>query len=263
MLPNKYRSVFISDVHLGSRACQADKLCEFLKHHTCDTLYLVGDIVDFWKLKRAVYWPQSHSNVIRRILTAAKRGTQVKYVLGNHDEDLRNWFGDLHHVLGNIEIANHFDHVCVGGENLLVTHGDLFDGVIRYHKWLSLWGDKAYGSLLWFNSLINKLRTWSGQDYWSFSNYVKTHTKQAVAFVTKFEQFLMSHAQSHNYQGVICGHIHTPCVKPYDSFVYMNTGDWCETMSAILETHDGEFQLWVWNAQLVALDHTHSWRMHT
>lgn len=259
MLPNKYRSVFISDVHLGSRACQADPLCEFLKYHTCDTLYLVGDILDLWKLKRNVYWPQSHSNVIRRILTAAKRNTQVKYVLGNHDEDLRDWFGDLHQVMGNMEIANQFDHTCVHGQTLLVTHGDLFDGVIRHHKWLSLFGDRLYTGALWLNAKINKVRAWRGKDYWSFSNFAKTHTKQAVAFITKFEECLISHAQSQDYQGVICGHIHTPCVKSDKNFVYMNTGDWCETMSAILETHDGEFQLWVWNSQQGSLVHQTTW----
>jgi UDP-2,3-diacylglucosamine pyrophosphatase LpxH len=263
MPTNKYRSVFISDVHLGSRACQADKLCEFLKHHTSDTLYLVGDILDLWKLKRHVYWPQSHSNVIRRILTAAKRDTQVKYVLGNHDEDLRNWFGDLHHVMGNMEIANQFDHVTVQGDRLLVTHGDLFDGVIRYHKWLSLLGDRLYTGALWLNSVINKLRSWCGKDYWSFSNYAKTQTKQAVAFITKFEEFLSNHALSLNYQGVICGHIHTPCMKLQDHFVYMNTGDWCETLSAILETHEGEFQLWVWDTQIGALTQQHTWNTPT
>lgn len=244
----KYRSVFISDMHLGSRACQADQLCEFLKLHTCETLYLVGDIIDFWKLKRGdVYWPQSHSNVIRRILTASKRGTQVKYVIGNHDDTLRDWFPELTAALGNIQVANEFDHILVTGERWLVTHGDLFDGIIRYHRWLSILGDQAYSLLLTLNQYINKIRSWLGKDYWSFSNYIKINTKQAVAFVTRFEDCLKSHAKSLEYTGVICGHIHTPLLETQSNFTYVNTGDWCETMSAVLELWDGTIQLWVWD----------------
>lgn len=260
MTKPKYRSIFISDIHLGSRACAADHVCDFLKHNTSDTLYLVGDILDLWKLRRQVYWPQSHSNVIRRILTASKRGTQIKYVLGNHDEDLRAWLGDMHHMWGNIQVANQFDHVMVQGDKLLVTHGDLYDGVIRYHKWLSMLGDQAYTSLLWCNHVINKLRGFFGKDYWSFSTYIKVNTKQAVAFVTKFEEHVCDHARKHDYVGVICGHIHTPSMKTHpDGFVYMNTGDWCETLSVITETHEGKFELWVWNTSESALKLTNTW----
>lgn len=246
----QYRSVFISDVHLGSRACQADHVCEFLKTHTCETLYLVGDIIDFWKLKRGdTYWPQSHSNVIRRILTASKRGTQVKYVTGNHDDVLREWFPDLLSVMGNIQVADHFDHVCVNGDKWFVTHGDLFDGVIRYHRWLSVLGDQAYGVLLWLNHVVNQARKLMGKDYWSFSNYIKVNTKQAVAFVTRFEEQVQLYSQSHGYKGVICGHIHTPQITHSNSFTYVNTGDWCETRSAVVELWDGTMQLWCWDTQ--------------
>lgn len=250
----KYRSVFISDVHLGSRACQADAVCEFLKNHSCETLYLVGDIIDFWKLKRGdVYWPQSHSNVIRRILTASKRGTQVKYVIGNHDDVLRDWFTDLISMFGNIQVADSFDHTCVNGEIWLVTHGDLFDGVVRYHRWLSVLGDRAYGLLLWLNQSVNRVRTLLGKDYWSFSNFIKVNTKQAVAFVTRFEECLKTYAHAQSYKGVICGHIHSPEMSQVDHFTYVNTGDWCETMSAVLETWDGVMELWVWDAQTRSL----------
>lgn len=246
--------MFISDVHLGSRACQADHVCEFLKSHTCETLYLVGDIIDFWKLKRGdVYWPQSHSNVIRRILTASKRGTQVKYVTGNHDDVLREWFPDLISVLGNIQVADSFDHCGVHGEKYLVTHGDLFDGIVRYHRWLSVLGDRAYGVLLWSNQFVNRIRAAMGKDYWSFSNYIKVNTKQAVAFVTRFEECLKSHAQQHAYAGVICGHIHTPELSQSEGFTYVNTGDWCETMSAVVELWDGTLQLWSWDAAVGGL----------
>jgi UDP-2,3-diacylglucosamine pyrophosphatase LpxH len=244
-VPKKYRSVFISDVHLGSRAAQADLLCEFLKNNTCQTLYLVGDIIDFWKLRQSVYWQQSHSNVIRRILTASKRGTSVKYIIGNHDETLRSWFSDI--VLGNIEIANQFDHQLSNGKNLLVTHGDLFDGVVRNHKWLSILGDRAYTLLLWTNTWLNKFRSLFGQDYYSFSGFLKTNTKQAVAFITSFEKFLSDHAKEQGYAGVICGHIHTPTIKAEETFVYMNTGDFCETVSAIVEKFDNTFDLLIWD----------------
>ena len=256
-MPNKYRSVFISDVHLGSRAAQADLLCDFLKNNTCQTLYLVGDIIDFWKLQQGVYWPQSHSNVIRRVLTASKRGTNVKYAIGNHDENLRSWFSDI--VLGNVEIANHFDHQLSNGKNLLVTHGDLFDGVVRNHKWLSILGDRAYTFLLWSNTWLNKLRSLFGQDYYSFSSFLKTNTKQAVAFITSFEKFLCDHAKERGYTGVICGHIHTPTIKAEEAFVYMNTGDFCETISAIVENFDNTFDLLVWNDEQKQMIVKSSW----
>ena len=259
-MPNsKYRSIFISDVHLGSKACEANKLCDFLKNNTCQTLYLVGDIVDFWKLNREVYWPQEHSNVIRRLLTASKRGTRVKYVIGNHDEPLRQWFGDFANVFGNIEVANHFDHWTVSGHRVLVTHGDLFDGVVQYHKWLSLLGDRAYSGLLWLNRIINQARAALGRDYWSFSSYIKVNTKQAVAFITKFEDYLQEYARSQNYQAVICGHIHSPCIKTFADMVYINTGDWCETVSAVAETFDGKLQLLVWDATQAQLVIQNEW----
>jgi UDP-2,3-diacylglucosamine pyrophosphatase LpxH len=259
MQNSRYRSVFVSDIHLGSRSCQADYLCDWLKNNTSDNLYLVGDIIDFWKLNRSVYWPQSHSNVIRRILTAAKRGTKVKYVLGNHDEVLRSWVGELTANFGNIEMANQFDHVLTNDDRFLVTHGDLFDSVIRYHKWLSMIGDQAYAFLLLLNQGINRIRAWMGLDYWSFSRYIKTNTKQAVAFVTKFEECLQNHAVKNGYQGVICGHIHTPALKVVTNLVYVNTGDWCETISAVVEHHSGEIELLVWNRASGKLGTQNTW----
>lgn len=259
MQKNKYKTVFISDVHLGSRACQADILCDFLKQNHSETLYLVGDIIDFWKLNRGIYWPQSHSNVIRRILTASKRGTEVKYVIGNHDEQLRLWFADLT-MIGNIEIANHFDHQLIDGSKILITHGDLFDSVMKYHKWLSILGDQAYTFLLWVNVWYNKFRKACGKDYYSFSNFLKTNTKQAVAFITQFEDFLCDHAKEKNYKGVVCGHIHSPLIKTLDDgFVYMNTGDFCETVSAIVENFDGSFDLLMWNSATKSIEKTESW----
>lgn len=259
-LQRTYRSIFISDVHLGSRACEADLLCAFLKNHSCHTLYLVGDILDFWKLKRKLFWPQAHSNVIRRLLTASKRNTQVKYVIGNHDELLREWIKDLDLSMGNIEIANHFDHLTVSNQTLLVTHGDLFDNVIRYHKWLSYLGDRAYSALIFLNQAVNKVRSLMGRDHWSFSNYIKINTKQAVSFITKFEECLCNHAISQDYDGVICGHIHTPCIKQDGEFLYINTGDWCETVSAVVEHHNGDFELLVWDVSLKQMQSKAIWK---
>ncbi len=259
-MPNsKYRSIFISDVHLGSRACQAELLANFLKQNTSQQLYLVGDIFDLWKLKSSRFWPQSHSNVVRRFLTAAKRGTRVRYVLGNHDEHLRTWVNDID-TFGNVEIGNSFDHYTVNGQRLLVTHGDLFDGVIRYHKWLSILGDKAHSFVLWLNTMVNHIRGWFGKDYWSFSSFLKTNTKQAVAFITKYEQHLISYARDEGYHGVICGHIHSACVQPHeDGFVYFNTGDWCETLSAVVENFDGTWELLVWNSSTRAMEPAGTW----
>ena len=259
--PTRYKSIFISDVHLGSKACESDKLCEFIKHNTCERLYLVGDIIDFWKIKRKVYWPQSHTNVIRRILTASKRNTEVKYILGNHDEDLREWIGRSELSLGNIELSNYVIHETVSGKRLFVTHGDIYDGVIRHGKWLSLLGDRAYETLLTVNTLTNKIRSMFGMDYWSFSSYVKVNTKQAVAFITKFEEHLINHARTSGYDGVICGHIHSPAMveREVDKFVYMNTGDWCETISAIVEEHTGMFRLLVWDPEIKNLVESNRW----
>jgi hypothetical protein len=250
MLNNKYRSIFISDIHLGSRACQADLLTQFLKVNTCQNLYLVGDIFDLWKLKDSRYWPQSHSNVIRRFLTSSKRGTKIYYILGNHDEYFRTWISDMN-IFGNIIVANSFDHYTVNNQRFLVTHGDMFDGIVRHHKWLSHLGDKAHTFVLWLNTGLNNLRRILGKDYWSFSSFLKTNTKQAMAFIINYEYNLIKYARDEAYHGVICGHIHTPTIKiDEDGFVYFNTGDWCETISALVENHDGTWELLVWDTNI-------------
>lgn len=259
MFEPKYRSIFISDLHLGSRACQADLLAQFLKTNTCENLYLVGDIFDLWKLKSSRYWPQSHSNVVRRLLTAAKRGSKVYYVLGNHDEYLRTWIADIN-TFGNITIANSFDHYTVSGQRFLVTHGDLFDGVIRYHKWLSILGDRAHSFVLWLNTGLNVIRSKFGRDYWSFSNFLKTNTKQAVAFITRYQHHLTQYARDEAYHGVVCGHIHSACVEvSEDGFVYFNTGDWCETVSALVEDFDGQWHLLVWDTDSNKMTARQTW----
>jgi len=259
----KYKSIFISDVHLGSRVCQADLLCEFLKNNNCETLYVVGDLIDFWKISNGKpYWPQSHSNVLRRILTLSKRDSKINYVIGNHDEYFRKWLKteDSIFSFGNIEISNNFEHTTVCGKKLLVTHGDLFDNVMRNHRWLSLLGDKAYSFLIFLNLTINKFRKILGKEPWSFSNFVKVNTKKAVSFISNFEDCLIEYAHNKGYDGVICGHIHFPKIAKNGDLVYLNTGDWCETISAIVENYDGSLDLVVFDANTGKMKKISYWR---
>lgn len=241
-----YKSIFISDTHLGTKGCKADLLNDFLKNHTCDKLYLVGDIVDGWRLKKNFYFPQSHSNVIRSILSYAKRGTKVFYIVGNHDEVLRKW---LHWNLrfGKIKISNNREHISANGKKYLVVHGDMFDGLMHANlKWIMHIGDYAYNFLLWVNNKFNQFRSFLGRDYWSLSKYIKGRTKQALNFIDGFETKLSEYAKKKKYDGVICGHIHTAAIKDIDGIHYINTGDWVESCTAIVENDDGEFQLIEW-----------------
>lgn len=237
-----YRTIWISDIHLGANSCKADNLCSFLKNFECDTLYLVGDIIDGWKLERKWNWPQEHSNVIRRIFTKAKRGTKIIYIIGNHDEFIRSWLTETLSI-GHIEFANSADYTDLQNRKWLITHGDLFDQVIRHWKWISMLGDMTYSVLLTMNGTITKARFLLGLDYWSLSQFVKSKTKQAVNFIYKFEETLADYAKKKGYHGVICGHIHTPTIKTINDTVYINDGDWVETCSAVVETHQGEFYL--------------------
>lgn len=247
---NKYKTVFISDVHLGTHGCQAEALVDFLKEYTCDSLYLVGDIIDGWRLQKRIYWPQSHSDVIRRILTVARNGNRVYYILGNHDEALRKWLNfDLR--FGRVRVLNRQDHIAVNGKRYLVVHGDMFDGLMQKDwKWLMHVGDVAYNLLIWLNIKFNTVRGWFGMDYWSLSKYLKSKTKEAVSFVDGFEEKLAAYADQKGYAGVICGHIHSAAIKNINGIEYLNTGDWVESCTAIVETHDGQFKLIDWSKNI-------------
>lgn len=237
-----YRSIFISDLHLGSRACQADKICEFLKHNTCDVLYLVGDIIDGWRLRRKWYFPQEHINVIRRILTASKRDTQVVYIVGNHDEALRKFLSfDI--TFGNIKVANEIIHHTKTNRRLLVTHGDGFDSLMFDAKWLMHFGDFLYNVVIWTNIHLNGIRKFFGMRHWSLAKYLKSRTKQAVSYINSFEEKVAEHCEKNGFDGVICGHIHTPVVKKIQGVDYYNCGDWTDHCTAIVETVDGEIKL--------------------
>ena len=238
-----YKSIFISDVHLGSKGCQAEALCSFLKTHHCETLYLVGDIIDGWRMKKKWYWPQSHTNVIRRILTAAKRGTDVHLIIGNHDEFLRA-FLRFHISFGAIKISNRRVHHGIDGKRYLVTHGDMFDGLMRSdRKWLMYLGDNIYNFLIWLNVKLNAVRGRLGLPYWSLSKYLKTRTKKALNFISNFEDTVADYCRRKGFDGAICGHIHVAEIRDIDGITYMNDGDWVEICTALVEHHDGRWEL--------------------
>ena len=239
-----YKSIFISDIHLGTRGCQADALCEFLKNNTCDNLFLVGDIIDGWRIKKRWYWPQSHTNVIRRILTHSKRNTKVYYILGNHDEALRAFlrFGI---TFGRIQILNRYDYVGVDGKRYLITHGDAFDNLMSADKkWIMHIGDNLYDFFIMFNTYFNKVRGVLGLKYWSLSKWLKDNAKYAVKFINRFEEYVAAYCEAKGYDGVICGHIHKAEIKKIGRVVYMNDGDWVESATALLEHTDGTWEIY-------------------
>ncbi|MGD8416674.1 MAG: UDP-2,3-diacylglucosamine diphosphatase [Pseudomonadales bacterium] len=238
------RAIFLSDIHLGTRGCQAEKLVSFLKHHTCDQLYLVGDIVDGWRMKSAgIYWPQSHINVVRRVLTMTKRGTEVIYVTGNHDEFLRD-----HSPLeiGNLRIVDEADHHTLDGRRFLVVHGDQFDVITRYHRWIAWLGDVGYTILLELNRFLNAMRHRLGYGYWSLSAWLKHKVKRAVNYIGEYEEALARHCRRQGYDGVICGHIHHAEIGDFGGVSYMNCGDWVESCTALVEDERGGFRIIDW-----------------
>jgi UDP-2,3-diacylglucosamine pyrophosphatase LpxH len=244
-----YRSIFISDVHLGTKDCKAGHLNNFLKHNTCETLYLVGDIIDAWKIKQNKWrWKQSHTNVVRRILGHAKRDTRIVYVLGNHDEFLRPYL-QYNLNFGMVEIHNQIEHIGADGKRYLVVHGDLFDGITRLAPWLTFLGDKAYDTILSLNSKFNWILHRMGIGYFSLSRFLKRKVKKAVDFMFQFEVNLATYCKKRGYDGVICGHIHHAEIKEIDGVTYMNDGDWVESMTALVEHHDGTWQIVTWTQE--------------
>ncbi len=241
--PRHYRAIFLSDIHLGTMGCQAERLAYFLKMHTCDQLYLVGDIVDGWRLKAGFYWPQAHSNVVRRFLTAAKRGTEVIYVTGNHDEFLRR-YSDLQ--IGNLQVVDRIQHRTADGRTLLVVHGDEYDVITRYHRWIAFLGDLGYTLLLRSNRVVNFFRRKLGYGYWSLSAWLKYRVKRAVNFISEFEVAIARQCRLDGYAGVICGHIHHAEISDLEGVRYMNCGDWVESCTALVENERGEFSIVHW-----------------
>ncbi len=239
----KYKSIFISDVHLGTRDSKAETLSHFLKDSSCDTLYLVGDIIDGWRIQQNKWrWKQSHTNVVRRILGYAKKGTRVVFVVGNHDEFLRPLI-PYGIGFGRVEICNQCEHIGIDGKHYLVTHGDLFDGITRLAPWLAFLGDKAYDLILNLNNKFNWIRRKFGFGYWSLSRFLKLRVKKAVDFIFQFERNMALYCKKRGFDGVICGHIHHPEIKIVNGVIYMNDGDWVESCSALVEHHDGTWEI--------------------
>lgn len=241
----RYRAVWISDTHLGTKGCKSEFLLDFLRHTECETLYLVGDIVDGWRLKRSWYWPSGHNDVIGNILEKAESDTKVIYVPGNHDEMLREYIGIQ---VGGVDVARECIHTAVDGKKYLITHGDDFDVIVKYAKWIALLGDWAYTGLLTVNNYFNDIRKLLGLPYWSLSAYLKDKVKNAVEYVSAFEAALAAEAHGRGLDGVVCGHIHRAEIRDINGVRYMNCGDWVENCTALAETRDGRFELLHWAA---------------
>ena len=246
----KFRTVWISDTHLGTSGCNAELLHDFLHSIKPETLYLVGDIIDGWRLKRGWYWPPRHNDIIRRVLKLANKGTRVVYIPGNHDEALRDYTGL---AFGGVEVMQEAIHVTADGKRLLVLHGDEFDGVVLYARWLAFLGDLGYSVLLRMNVWFNALRRQFGLPYWSLSAYIKHRVKNAVAFISRFEEVVAHAARERGVDGVICGHIHSAEIRDFDGILYMNDGDWVESCTALVEHFDGRIEILDWAARTKAL----------
>ena len=240
---NQYRAIWISDIHLGTAGCQAKYLLDFLKHNEADKFYLVGDIIDGWQLRKRWYWPQSHNDVVQKLLRKARKGAEVIYIPGNHDEMARQFFGMN---LGDIRIEGEVIHVMADGRRLWVTHGDLFDGVMQYAKWLAYVGDTLYTFILWVNRWFNNIRSRLGLNYWSLSQYLKHSVKNAVSFIADFEKIMAREARIRGCDGVVCGHIHKAEIRMIDDILYCNDGDWVESLTALVEDMNGELRIVHW-----------------
>ncbi|GAB5499487.1 MAG: UDP-2,3-diacylglucosamine diphosphatase [Pseudohongiellaceae bacterium] len=241
--PIRVRSVWISDVHLGFNGCQADKLLDFLHCVETDYLFLVGDIIDFWSIKKSPYWPQAHTNVIRSILGKAKHNTKVIYVPGNHDEEMRDCVG---HVFGNLEIHRDYVHTTADGKKLLIMHGDEFDMVIKHSPMLANLGSWAYEKLLSLNHFVNRFRNLFNLSYWSLAAFLKHKVKNAVSYIGSFEEALAHCAKERGVDGVVCGHIHHAEIRDIDGVLYCNDGDWVESCTAMFEHANGDLELVHW-----------------
>jgi len=240
---NIYRAIWISDIHLGSSGAKAEHLLEFLKYNESKYLYLVGDIIDGWRLTKKWYWPQSHNDVIQKILRKARKGTKITFIPGNHDEGARNFLGI---TFGDIKIKNQAFHKTARNEKLWIVHGDLFDEVMQHARWLAYIGDSAYTFLLWLNKWFNKIRRLLNLPYWSLSQFLKLRVKKAVSFINAFETLMVKEASRRGCDGVVCGHIHKSELKIINDKIYANDGDWVESLTALVEHQNGELEIINW-----------------
>jgi UDP-2,3-diacylglucosamine pyrophosphatase LpxH len=247
----RLRAIFISDLHIGTPGFQAEALLDFLKHHPSDVLYLVGDIVDGWQLRRRWFWPQSHNDVVQKLLRRARKGCRVIYVPGNHDEFARHFVG---HAFGGVEVVHDTSHTTAKGLKLWVVHGDHFDGVIQCAKWLAYVGDWMYEFTLRLNRHLNSFRARIGLDYWSLSAYLKLKVKKAVNFISDFEVAVAQEAKRRGFDGVVCGHIHHAEIRDVNGTLYCNDGDWVESRTALVEHADGRLEIIHWGSQAVVVN---------
>ena len=241
--PHHYRTIWISDIHLGTRGCKAEFLLDFLRWNESEFLYLVGDIIDGWRLRKSWYWPQTHNDVVQKLLRKARKGTKIVYIPGNHDEGLRE-YAEIH--LGGVLVAREALHVTADGKRLLIIHGDDFDGVVRYARWLALLGDRAYDSAVRLNHIFNLLRRRLGYPYWSLSAYLKFKVKNAVNFVSDYAEAVAEKARQRQMHGVVCGHIHHAEIRVIGGVLYANDGDWVESCTALVEHFDGSLEIVRW-----------------
>ncbi|BBF94512.1 UDP-2,3-diacylglucosamine diphosphatase [Blastochloris tepida] len=246
-----FRSLFISDVHLGTKGCQADLLLDFIRHHDADTIYLVGDIIDGWRLRSGWYWPQAHNDVVQKLLRKGRKGARIIYLPGNHDEFLRDYYGTH---FGGIEVQETAIHEAADGRRYLVIHGDVFDMVVRHARWLAFLGDWAYVFALGVNTYLNRVRRMFGLNYWSLSQWAKLKVKNAVNYIGDFEATLAGEAQRHQVDGVICGHIHHAAITDQHGTHYINCGDWVESCTAVAEHADGRFEIITWTTRAAAAE---------
>jgi UDP-2,3-diacylglucosamine pyrophosphatase LpxH len=240
----KYRTVWISDIHLGTRGCKHEALCEFLDSIECEVLYLVGDIFDLWKLRSGWYWPQGHNRVVKKLFKMSKRGVKVIFIPGNHDEYFRDFLGIN---FGDIEVIGHAVHETIDGRKLLVIHGDQFDALITKHKWIGILGSHAYDWLLSINTVVAWGRKKMGLKYWSLSKYIKHKAKAASNAINNFEMLVAEAAKRKGMDGVVCGHIHKAEIREIDGITYYNDGDWVESCTALVEHFDGRMEIIEWN----------------
>jgi len=244
--PAQVRTLFLSDIHLGTRGCQAEKLLGFLRHYEADIIYLVGDIVDGWQLKSGWYWPRAHNDVVQKLLRRARKGARVFYIPGNHDEFLRGFYGTH---FGGIEVVESAIHAAADGRRYLIIHGDLFDVVIRHARWLALLGNTGYDLAIAVNTNFNAIRRLFGLPYWSLSQWIKLKVKKAVNFIGEFERALAGEARRNKVDGVICGHIHHAVIRDENDLRYVNCGDWVESCTAVVEHFDGRLEIIDWTGR--------------
>lgn len=254
---HRYRSVFVSDIHLGLRECRADLLADFLRRVTCDHLYLVGDVIDGWQLRKSWYWDRHHEEAVRLVLEMARDGVAVTYIPGNHDEVLRGWLGL---EITGMRLVRRAEHRTADGRRILVVHGDEFDGVMRCARFVAWLGDRGYDASLRLNRWCNAVRSRFGYPYWSLAQWLKCQVTQAMTAVARFEHALVHEAGRLGFDGVICGHVHCPKLQQFDRVSYMNDGDWVESCTALVEHFDGRFELLNWAEQPARERRASAWR---